>query len=295
MSRRAIPAWLAVCAAATLAGLATASPPIGEAEVLRGLAYLPADRAEKADLYLPVDAGTALRPAVVVIHGGGWISEARDSNREENIARALAERGIASLSIDYLLGNEEGTRVCWPQNLHDCKTAVRWLRRHARQYRLDPDRIGAIGGSAGGHLAAMLAVTGPECGLDPAAPFGDLSCRIQGAIDMYGPADLENWRDVQALCATRSEAPELYKAFSVLTYVSSDDPPILMIQGDLDGVTPVSQSEALAARLAAHGVEHRLEIVQGAGHSFDLQPDQRDLRPLAAEFFHQRLRPPANR
>lgn len=258
--------------------------------VERAVPYLPPGRSEKADLYLP-SSGEARRPAVLVVHGGGWEGEQRDSNREVNIAMALAEHGYVCMSIDYKLALPGESDACWPQNLFDCKTAVRWLRAHADELQVDADHVGAIGGSAGGHLAAMTAVTGPDCKLDPDGPHAEHSCRIQCAVDMYGPVDMENWRDVAALRRTRKEAPELYRAFSVLTYVSGDDPPILIVQGDADEVTPVSQSEAFARKLGEQRVPHQLEVVAGLGHSFDLQPDNVDLRPLVLAFFDRYLRP----
>ncbi len=269
----------------------------GEVRVVKAVAYLAEGRAEKADLYLPERDGS-LHPGIVIIHGGGWIGDQRDSDREINIGMSLAAQGYVCMSIDYHLADPETkskdpktATICWPQNLHDCKTAVRWLRAHAKRLELDADHIGAIGGSAGGHLAAMLAVTGPDCQLDPSGPWAEQSCRIQAAVNMYGPVDTENWMDrIEALKFTRAENPELYKAFSVLTYVSADDPPILTLQGTKDHVTPVSQSQALDAKLAQQGVTHRLEIIEGAGHSFDLQPEQRDLRPLVLAWFGQHLR-----
>jgi dipeptidyl aminopeptidase/acylaminoacyl peptidase len=103
--------------------------------------------------------------------------------------------------------------------------------------------------------------------------------------------DIENWRDLRVLRKTRAEAPELYQAFSVLTYITPDDSPILTIQGTADEVTPMSQAEALAGKMKEQGVPHRLEVIAGAGHSFDLQPDQADLRPMVLDFFDQHLRP----
>jgi acetyl esterase/lipase len=263
----------------------------GEIQIEKGISYLPNGRAEKGDLYLPVSID-APRPAIVIMHGGGWIGDQRVSDREVNIATNLAGHGYVCFSIDYWLADPEGVKdCCWPQNIHDCKTAVRWLRAHAGKYQIDADHIGAIGGSAGGHLAAMLSVTGPECCLDPTGPLSNISARVQCAVDMYGPVDIENWLDrIPALIQSRAAAPELYKAFSVLTYVTPDDAPILILQGTNDHVVAVSQSVSLAKKLAQQGVPHHLEIIEGAGHSFDLQPEQRDLRPQVFAFFNQHLR-----
>ena len=182
--------------------------------------------------------------------------------------------------------------ACWPQNLHDCKTAVRWLRANAERLKLDADHIGVIGGSAGGHLAAMLAVTGPECGLDPAGPYGEQSCRVQCAVDMYGPVDLvSRGKDIAALRKTLAEAPELYRQFSVLTHLDPSDPPFLILHGTADKTVELEQSQIFAAALAKAGDEHHLEIIEGAPHTFHLQPKEKDLRPLVVGFFDRHLKP----
>lgn len=255
----------------------------------KGIRYLPEDRAELADLYRPAD-DSVRHPAVVIIHGGGWTGGKRDAAREINIGTTLAEHGYVCLSIDYLLADPNSDRLCWPQNLHDCKTAVRWLRANADRLSIDADHIGAIGGSAGGHLTAMLAVTGPECGLDPAGPYGEHSCRIQCAVDLYGPIDLLSWKDVAALKKTRAEAPDLYKQFTVLTHLDPTDPPFLILHGTADTTVPVEQSTLFAEALKKHGIEHDLMIIDGAPHTFHLQPKQKDLRPTVLQFFDRHLK-----
>jgi acetyl esterase/lipase len=254
------------------------------------VAYLPADRAEKADLYLPAKRAKDERsPAVVIIHGGGWTGGDKAAAREFNIGTNLALRGFVALSINYVLATKE--KATWPQNLQDCMTAVRWLRKNAERLQINPDRIGAIGGSAGGHLAAMLAVVGPGDGLDPAGPYGEFSCRVQCAVDLYGPADLTQRDRIAMLGKSRAEAPDLYRAVSPTTYVKQSTPPILIVHGTGDKTVDVKQSELFAATLKKAGAVHEMVIVEGAPHSFDLQPKQRDLRPLILGFFDKHLKP----
>src|SRR5262245_45404193 len=179
----------------------------------KDVAYLEPDRSEKADLYLPTrSAPGSLRPAVVIIHGGGWSGGDKGAAREINIGTNLALNGYVGMSINYVLSKDRSTT--WPRNLHDCKTAVRWLRKNAEPLQIDRDHIGVIGGSAGGHLAAMLAVTGPDDGLDPKGPYGEFSSRVQCAVDLYGPAELLEYHDVAMLGKTREEAPDLYRRAS---------------------------------------------------------------------------------
>jgi acetyl esterase/lipase len=252
------------------------------------VSYLEAGREEKADLYLPKLSEGELAPAVVIIHGGGWSGGDKRAGREINIGTNLALRGFVGMSINYQLST--GGKVTWPQNLHDCKTAVRWLRKNADLLQINPEKIGVIGGSAGGHLAAMVAVTGPGDGLDPAGPYGEFSCQVRCAVDLYGPADLMLRNDARWLGKTRHEAPELYRAASPITYVDKADPPILILHGTADKTVDVKQSELFAAALAKAGAPHELVIIDGAPHTFHLQPRQRDLRPLVLGFFERHLK-----
>lgn len=264
------------------------NPPEG-VRIERDVSYLEPDRKEKADLYLPTARPEGRGwPAVVIIHGGGFTGGVKDAAREFNIGTNLALNGYVGMSIDYALATNG--KVTWPQNVYDCKTAVRWLRKHADRLRVNPDRIGVIGGSAGGHLAAMLTLTGPEDGLDPPGPYGEYSCRVQCGVDLYGPADLTNGSVRAMLGKTRDEAPELYRAASPITYVDKNDPPILILHGTADKTVDVKQSIDFARALEKAGARHDLVIVEGAPHTFHLQPKQRDLRPVVIGFFDSRLK-----
>lgn len=260
----------------------------------KNVAYLAPDRKEKADLYLPANSPAgARRPAVVIIHGGGWTGGDKGAGRELNIGTNLALNGYVGLSINYVLAstNKSANKPAWPQNLHDCMTAVRWLRKNAERLQVDPERIGVIGGSAGGHLAAMLAVTGEKDGLHPKGPYGEFSCRVQCAVDLYGPADLSDRAHLNMLGKSRADAPELYRTASPVTYVDKSDPPILILHGTADKTVDIAQSKLFAARLKAAGARHELVVVEGAPHTFHLQPKQRDLRPVVLGFFDQHLKP----
>jgi acetyl esterase/lipase len=281
-----------------LLGLLLATPPIGDAaETVRretDVAYLGPHRQEKGDLYLPASVSNGERfPAVVIIHGGGWQSGDKGSAREMNIGTTLASHGYVGFSINYVLAAKN--RPVWPQNLYDCKTAVRWLRKNADRLHIDPRHIGVIGGSAGGHLAAMLAVTDSKSGLDPPAPYGDYSCRVQAAVDLYGPIDLTTFclgqqLDLEMLPGTRAENPEIYRLASPSTYVAKGAPPILIIHGTADTLVPLEQSQQFAETLEKMGVPHGFITVKGAPHSFHLQPTQRDLRPAVLDFFDRYLK-----
>ncbi len=268
-----------------------ASRPVfpNDVRVETGVAYLPEGRKEQADLYFPKEMPKGRKlPAVVIIHGGGWSGGQREAVREINIGSTLARNGYLGMSIDYLLSDHR--QAVWPTNLWDCKTAVRWLRVNAAKLGVDPDRIGVTGGSAGGHLAAMVALTTPADGFDPAEPYREVSCAVKCGIDLYGIADLPTYHDVGMLGKTLAEAPELYRRASPVTYVRSNSRPLLILHGTADTTVSVRQSELFAAKLQAAGAAHELVLVPDAPHTFHLQPKQRDLRPVVLQFLDRHLK-----
>ena len=257
--------------------------------VEHNVSFLPEGRKQKADLYLPLAMPKDKKlPAVVMIHGGGWATGHKDEKREINIGGTLVRNGYVAMSIDYILSDKK--QAVWPTNLWDCKTAVRWLRKNADRLGIDPDRIGVLGGSAGGHLAAMVALTKPEDGLNPPQPYAEYSCDVKCCVDMYGITDIPTYHDATMLGKTFTEAPELYRAASPVSYVRSNSPPILILHGTADTTVNVKQSEYFDRVLTSAHVEHQLVIVPGAVHSFDLQPPQQDLRPIVLKFLDAHLK-----
>lgn len=259
--------------------------------------YLGPDREEKADLYLPpVFEPGKTYPGVVIIHGGGWTAGDKGALREINIGTTLASHGYVCLSINYALA-KTGSPT-FPQNIQDCKRAVRWLRKNADRFQLDVDHIGAIGGSAGGHLTALLAVSGPEVGLDPEED-ADFSCRIQAAVPMY-PHCASSWEgkvppipyaNLPMFTQPLAEAPELWDSASPIKQLSKDDPPLLILHGTADTTTPLRQSTLFHDAAKQIGVPSEIIIIEDAPHSFHLQPKQRDLREEVLGFFDKYLKP----
>lgn len=262
--------------------------------VVKDVSYLDENRAEKLDLYLPETNQKARRPAIVIIHGGGWHGGDKAAGREKNIGNTLAAAGYVCASINYRLSVKSdhlATRLrdVWPHNLHDCKTAVRFLRKNADRYRIDPAHIGAIGGSAGGHLAAMLAVTDEKDDLEPSGPYLEFSSRIQAVVPMYGVHDIPEHARFRNNQLTAADA-DLCQHASPVTYITANDPPALILHGTKDALVPVAQSRILHDGLQAENVPSRLIVIDGAPHSFHLEPSQQDLRPDVIAFFDRHLK-----
>jgi acetyl esterase/lipase len=260
-----------------------------DVRVERNVAYLEADRPQKADLYFPLERSEGRMPAVIIIHGGGFNDGDKDRRREINIGSHLARRGYVGMSIDYLLWSKGTKNPTWPRNLYDAKQAVRWLRHNADRLGIDPDRIGVIGGSAGGNLAAMLALTARDDGLEP--PDDDTtSTRVRCAVNLYGAVDLLNYHDMKMFLATRLEAPDAYRRASPISYASPGDAPMLILHGTGDAVVAVSQSRTLAAILEANGVEHEYVEIPDAPHTFDLDYGPFDVSRVVFRFLDRHLK-----
>jgi dipeptidyl aminopeptidase/acylaminoacyl peptidase len=175
---------------------------------------------------------------------------------------------------------------------------VRWLRKNGARYQLDAEHIGAIGGSAGGHLTALLAVSGPEVGLDPEED-AEYSCRIQAAVPMY-PHCASSWEgrvppvpyaNLPMFAKPQADAPDLWNSASPIKQLSKDDPPMLILHGTADKTTPVDQSTRFHEAANEIGLQSKLIIIKDAPHSFHLQPKQKDLRPEVIDFFDKHLKP----
>ncbi len=263
-----------------------------EIRVERDVAYLSAERKEKADLYFPAADPVGGRfPVVLLMHGGGFNDGDKARDREVQMAIELARHGHACMSINYKLWNKGIRKPTWPRSLHDAKSAVLWLRANAERLRIDPARVAALGNSVGGNLALMLATTTAADGLEPLDAPANGDTRVACAIDLYGALDLPNYHDMKMFQQTREENPAIYRQASPVTHVSAGDAPILIVHGTADETVDVSQARTMAAALARAGVEHQLEIVPDAPHTFYLVSKARDFRPLVFGFLDKYLKP----
>lgn len=265
-----------------------------EITILHDVPYLGEGREERLDAYLPTGEFVRPVPSVVLIHGGGWGGGNKRARREINIGTTLAENGFAVFSISYKLNTigEDGKRnIVWPQNIYDCKSAVRFLRAHAGEYGVDPERIATMGGSAGGHLAMLVGTTSQVDELNRGGLYLDESNEVSCIINFYGRHDLSD-RRTHFAGQTEEETDKIVRLASPDTWLNADTPPMLVVQGTKDRSVPPRITRALVRRLEELGVEHEHIEIEGAGHSFHLQPKQLDLRPAVLAFLKKHLGEP---
>ena len=266
-------------------------------KAFRDLVYARAgEKALLLDLYLPVQDGGPW-PVIVWVHGGAW----QQGSKENPRALRMVARGYAVASINYRLSQE----ATFPAQIHDCKAAVRWLRAHAAAYSLDPERIGAWGGSAGGHLVALLGTAGDVPALEGDLGHGDQSSRVQAVCDFYGPSDFCRMNDVagamdhdaadspesQLIGAPIQERRDRVARANPIAYVGPDTPPFLIVHGDHDWTVILNQSQLLYRALRVGGVQATLHIVEGAGHGFQgaTEAQRAEIDALVDAFFDAHL------
>ena len=261
------------------------TPPPPGVKVLRDLEYASIDgNSLRLDLYLPEKG---LNPPLFVwIHGGGWTHG--DKSQVNSAVVGLATAGFAVASLNYRLGGI----TLHPKQVEDIKGAVRWLRANAKQYGYHARRVGVGGGSSGAHLALLLGLSGGVTSLE--GEVGDHlseSSRVQAIVDLYGPSDLQAFAEVKP--RFRRDTPEdIQRSASPLRYLSQDDPPLLILHGDQDGVVPLDQSRLLHERYQQAGLISELHVLHGAGHGGRPFKDQASYE-LIKDFLTRYLRDPA--
>ena len=244
--------------------------------------YAIISEAQKLDIYLP-DDGDGPFPVILYVHGGGFM--AGDKRQYVQSALKGLKRGYAVVSINYRLSGESK----WPTQIHDCKAAVRWIKANANEYKLSSNKIVAWGGSAGGHLSAMLGTSGDIKSLeDFALGNPDQSSRVQVVVDWFGPTNflkmdeqleesgikdpmqhsVPDSPESLLLGINLNDAPEFVKEANPETYVSSDDPPFFIQHGMEDNLVPYQGSVILARKLGKEiGFENvYLELFPATGH-----------------------------
>jgi acetyl esterase/lipase len=266
-------------------------------KVERNLEYGPHGERNKLDLYLPKADGPL--PLIIWVHGGGWSGGSKDGG---NPALPLLTRGYAVASINYRLSGQ----AKFPAQIEDCKAAVRFLRASAKKYHLDPDRFGAWGASAGGHLVALLGTSGGVKDLEGDGRNKDVSSRVQAVCDWFGPTDLLKIVEQSKASGgkydfARADSPvgrllggpvaekkELAEKANPIKYLGKGCPPMLIVHGDKDDLVPLAQSEMLHEALKKAGADSTLIVVKGAGHDNGI--GTRDNLDKIVAFFDKHLK-----
>lgn len=246
----------------------------------------------KMHIVLPKKAASSPSPAYVWIHGGGWQGGTKESG-VWNVT-ALVRNGFVGATIEYRLTGE----APFPAQIEDCKCAIRYLRAHAKQYNIDPNRIAVGGSSAGGHLAALMGTSGGVKELEGNGGWAEQTSEVQAVVDLYGPTDFRAFVTTEGYEGhNRAGSPESkllgggevagnaegIKRVNPITYIDKADPPFLILHGAEDKTVPVNQSELLHEALDGARVSNRLHIIQGAGHGGP-QFSQPEIRSMQVDF-----------
>jgi len=247
------------------------------------IAYDKKSQAQKLDIYIPAQ-GEGPFPVILSIHGGAFMSGDKRDVQVKPMLEGL-KRGYAVVSINYRLSGE----AIFPAQIYDVKAAVRWIKANANLYKLNPDKIAAWGGSAGGHLSALLGTSGDVKELeDLSQGNSDKSGRVQAAVDWFGPTDflkmdeqlkeskvknpmihsVPDSPESQLIGKNLDDAPELVKAANPETYITKDDPPFFIQHGVIDHLVPYQQSVNFAKKLEqVLGKEKvTIELLPGTDH-----------------------------
>ena len=275
-------------------GMVTAQDPTPTARHEKGIVFGTAgDTTLFLDLAMP-SKGTGPFPAVVCIHSGGWV--VGDRKEMASTIDVLARHGYVAISPDYRLAPKHRFPAC----VEDCKAAVRWLRANAGKYHIDPDRIGVVGLSAGGHLACMLGVTTPSDGLDGTGDNGGKSSQVQAVVAMSAPTDLtssELWTPnvlkhtlEPLLGGPPATNLDLYRKASPARYRPTTPPPFLLIHGSADTRVPIQQMRAFSDMLKSCNGSVREVVLADERHTWAGAALSRSLDQMLT-FLDEKLKP----
>lgn len=242
------------------------------------------------DLYMS-ETHQGLTPGLLLFYGGGWRQGAKDQLRV--YAQHFAQHGYVVATPQYRL-KEEGQ---WPKSIQDAKCAVRWMRAHAAENGVDPNRIGVMGNSAGAYLSLMVGYTAGTPEFEGNGGWQDQSSAVQAVVDIYGPTDFTEpkRRDHGLILAymngSYDENPSRYEQASPIRYVTEKSPPTCVIHGTVDMLVPVHQSDWLVEKLKEKGVPHYYSRINGWPHAMDaVVAVNNHTKALIANFFDKYLK-----
>lgn len=278
-----------------LAGMTNVVTPA--VKVTRGIEYGTVGGATlRLDVYEPRAWSVFPRPSILLIHGGGWTGGDKDGERD--LAASLVPQGFVAFAINYRLAHEGRNR--YPAQIQDARRAVRWIRLHAHDFGADPDRLAAVGWSAGGHLAGLLGTTDVE---DPEDPNSrEVSSRVDCVVSTAGPTDFTDaanpavgpsLAETLPMLFGRSlgDAPGLYRDASPVAFADSKAAPTLLFHGAQDAIVPVEQARRFHRALQAAGAEVRYVEIADEGHGFLAPDNHRRWTDEIAGFLVHHLKP----
>lgn len=246
------------------------------------------------ELYVYVPDKDSVYPCILDIHGGGW--KARQVEADKPMMERLAQRGFVTALVSYRLSTE----AKYPAALHDCKAALRTLRAHAAELKLDPERIGCLGGSAGGHLSGLVSMTTGKPEFDGPGPNKEFSSSVKAAIVMAATMDLvTSYKDkppaegaVLFFGASYQDKPDIYKEASPFEHIRAGVPPTIFIEGEKDSLK-IGRAEMME-KLKSLGIETSIHTLKDAPHPFWMsQPWLDQTVEISATFFKKHLGEPA--
>ena len=251
----------------------------------------------KMDVFFPTNVAGRKLPVVLYVHGGGWQTGTKSMLSMMAGPSELLRRGYLVVAMNYRLA----PKYKFPAMIEDAKSAVRYLRAHARDFNLDPARIGAMGDSSGGHLVALLGLTDANAGFEGEG-WTDQPSRVQAVVDLYGPTDFANGNSnfltlkfIQDAYGATNTTDPILKSANPVTYVSPRAPPFLILHGDKDNLVDLQQSAELDARLKAAGANSTFVVITNLAHGYvpfglTASPNNEELSNLIADFFDRNLR-----
>ena len=241
------------------------------------------------DVYEPAERGSALRSAIVLIHGGGWTGF--DKSTMRGMGQFLAAHGFVAFAVDYRLFH--GKDNLWPAQLDDVQRAVSWVRANASNYGVNPEKMGAFGHSAGAQLAALLGMEDTRDNSD--AALAKYSSKVQAVVDVSGPADLTKDHHAESIAfmtaflgADYEKHPEVWREASPVFLVGKDDAAFLIVHGTQDQNVAIEQSQQLYEKLQAAGVQATFIKVNDV-HTFQTAAAKREMILETLAFFNRNL------
>jgi acetyl esterase/lipase len=243
------------------------------------------------DVFEPANNVGKPRPAVVLVHGGGWTNF--DKSTMGPLAHFLALAGFVAVPVNYRLFHDDATR--WPAQLDDAQRAVRWVRANSAKYNIDPQHIGGYGHSAGAQIATLLGMLETRDNSD--ASLANYSSKVQAVVDASGPTDFTNGMDDEGkqfltrfLGTDFATHPEVWRDASPVFHVAKSNAPILIIHGTHDESVPFSQAQELNDALTKAGATVKF-LQLDSGHMFQEPGPHRQLALETQAFFDRYLVP----